>query len=93
VRRRLIETDVARGLWMQCYVPRGGIHGWLASIVRSKGARAERYYVAVGDEQAALLALRVALRLGAAAEVSLRHALSREDILVLKLRIGQVRKA
>jgi hypothetical protein len=76
----------------QVSIPSGGVYGWLVTVVRLKGQLPIRYYVGIGDEQAAMKAVRTALKLRDIADVRLRHALSKQDVRALKLRVGQVTK-
>jgi hypothetical protein len=72
--------------------PSDGAFGWLVTVKRHKGQRLpDRYYVA--DEQAAMSRVRQTLRLQEIAEISLRYALSREDVSDLNLKPGDVVKA
>lgn len=83
------------------FVPFGGVHGWLAEITLSRkspkpgqvkyGVVTESYYVAEPNEGRALSALRSHTAAGSDATLTSRRSLSRNEVMRLGLKPGQVR--
>ncbi len=83
------------------FVPFGGVHGWLAEITLSRksskpgfvksGLVTESYYVAEPNEYTALSAIRSHTDAGTDAILTSRRSLSRNEVMRLGLKPGQVK--
>ncbi len=78
-------------------VPFGGVHGWLAELTVPHARKGEQptqsYYVAEPAMHRAMAAVRAHAKLKEDTIVTLRRALSKGEIVGLKLKPGEVKPA
>ena len=78
-------------------VPFGGVYGWLGDLTTPLVQQGERatnsYYVAESSMHRAMTAIRAHAKAKEDAIVNLRRALSKGEIIALKLKPGEVKPA
>ena len=76
-------------------VPFGGVCGWLADLTNTQKAEhpTSSFYVAEPEMHRAMMAIRAHAKVKEDAIVTLRRALSKGEIIGLKLKPGEVKPA